>query len=385
MLPLLVAAALAAPAPVVRVGPVLVFDGPIWFEDEGDVVAEAIADVLRKEGYDVLPIAEVRAVWAEAREGRRAGTDLSCAPAPPAALAEVRWPDAVDAEARARCEAGACVLTVELVGAIPDDLPALYQGIFVANTTPADWAAAIGRGALVLQPPSIGTMGGGIGGGSGVAVPTVTLDDLQLRGDWKRPFPQAQIEARVAPLFACEATAPPDRDNWGEPVQLAFDAKGHITRCDGAYPHHLPDSALACSCEALATVPFGRGGADRRARFDLRLRTPYVRDAWTRFVIPLVRGTTDTTATLSSVHTPRASACLAGLETPIDATVGLSVGVDVTGRPTVIHANDPWPGALDASVQTCLTDAVREIRFDCPASGAATVVVKLQIVVTPAR
>jgi hypothetical protein len=139
----------------------------VWFPSELEPVQDAVADVLSRQGFDVIPNSRVRGIVWDAQNGVVPGVYGCRAVPPPAELVANLFPDALQVEPRIECERGACTLEVTLTR------DARYYGkpeevdrfVLAIPGTPATIADEIHRRGLprVKRPPDDGTGGFGIG------------------------------------------------------------------------------------------------------------------------------------------------------------------------------------------------------------------------------
>jgi hypothetical protein len=388
------------------VSPAAVYGGPVYFADETQPLADAVAELLARPelgGYRVIPSKEVRALWSEAQAGRLPGLTARCeTPPPPARLARHVYRGASMAEVRVDCPAApppskgrpACVLGVTVLSERPtaDDPEHLeetagFHASLPFAESPARWAERLRGGGLArgAAPAPNGGLGiiGTLGGGKRSKEPPFHLEvmGVEQTGEWREAISAATFKPQAAALESCTRNLPRMRDSWLQPYVIEVDAAGAVGRCEFPYVDHLPPPELSCVCGVLRARGFGAGAPKRRATFSLQVKRR----------LPPARGgarlvgarATDESATLGdgALDEDALTACLSSIKTDVDEPelpVRFSVGPDGGVKS---HATS-WPRTIPATARKCMDAVLARSRFSCPLSGASTVDARLQVFVS---
>jgi hypothetical protein len=266
----------ADPAPRLALEPTRYFGDPVWFPDELEPIADAVAEVLARPasgGYRVIPNRELRAFWREVRAGRLpevAGARAS--PQPPALLVPLVYPDALIGGNEVRCDDRVCRLEVEIrrpgrSGAVS----ARFAAELPLDGTPASWAERIRRSGLAAAAEPT-TSGGGLGirGGRdprpGIHV---ALSSLKLSGPWTYALDGERLAPLAPRLAACVQPGEVRRDPWMQAFLIEVGEDGRLARCESEHRDRLDPPGFECRCDVLRDADFERGAPGRRARFYL--------------------------------------------------------------------------------------------------------------------
>lgn len=369
-------------------------DAAIWFAEEGWPVEAAVAEVVAKEGWDVVPVGDVQAAVARIDAGRLPDREGACSPILPAETwIEQAYDGASFADLQLRCYtrrpwfhegpfAPGCVVRASILDGENHEVER-HEATLGLGVTPADVAAAVRAGALrrVEVPPR---MGGGVFGGLGSRErKPVRVRDLDTVGPWKPEDLEGlapRLEALHAELAACSAGPSARFDAWGNPLQIAVGRDGRVERCERQFVDHHAEAGQACECGVVAErVRFSRARGERRLRMELDvepLAPGNVRfDAEVSSALTVV-ATADPTAIVA--HEGGSAAYEAVLACAREAgrlstqrwPLAFVVGPDGRARSATVGL--PLDGG-DEALRACLSDAMTAARFTCPFTGEADV------------
>jgi hypothetical protein len=373
--------------------PARVFGHKMWFADELEPIADAVAEVLARSkhgGYRVIPNQEMRRLWADAQRGQLPGRKEICeTPPPPALLGEIVHPGALWASIEVRCEKSACQLAVDVfrreptqkgerrtttVARLGADLP--------SREDPVKWAGRIRRKGIKPRPPAREAGGLGLLGtleGEGRPRPgiRVSVTEVQQSGTWAYTLDSSVFAAKAKALHACVPEKRVWRDWWVQPMVIEVNPDGRLSRCELAYPDHLPPPEHACQCQVLGGVGFRPGAAQRRAAFELRTIAPdqpAAADAYVRNAYLGRKQADDPSAILGTGEISNADLirCLSPIRSAVhDLRVPVRFSVRDDGQTSGVRRT--WPDSLSPAVTACLDGVLRAARFNCPLSGKAEV------------
>lgn len=388
----------------------LVVDGPaLWFTEESRLLEAAVADELRRRGLDVLPVATANQTIDRMAAGKFPDREGGCDAPPSAMPAAFDWldyalsghgkvvsrlnceaepPHWLTAKARSTFEPG-CTLTVNVYAAGERHSAAQRLSVRLPiDVTVSEAVKAVS--ALDVASPAAG---GGILGALGkgwMEDRAVRAAGLEHTGRWSESdlsSLDSELSQLHGALNACEQEPAVWLDLARNPLQIAVDGRGKITRCEPLYRHHLAPYA-ACRCEALQSgLDFSAGARDRRLQFQLTVQPiqPRVRQpAETSVrVIEFTRRTADDPTALLGADFLAADAlrgCLvANVPTqrwPLTLTVGANGVVSAAQAGTPIEGGDP-------DLQACLGAVAKGIQLVCPFSGTAQVAADVVLASVP--
>ncbi len=391
-----------APRPRVDEGTLLlaavhVYGDRIVFPDEAEPLADALAAALADPahgGFKVIPPAELRKSWADARTGKLPDVDFVCESAPPPfELSRALYPGASTASAIIRCPKKKDPCVLEVVVSAPAD-PGKDEERERAKLTLSlprasslgDWASRIRKGKLVApQPPKtpdtadmLGLLAGGTTPGT-----YVTLRDPVLEGPWKRQLTDEGLDPIRADLAACKETSTKRwRDYYGARHLIEVAADGKITRCESNLPERSPPPEFDCQCAALRELTFEAASGTRRASFDIVTTTVGAPKKRKRLVMAFLTKARadDPTAVAGDEPVARADLedCLASSDTAsgnILVPVRFVVGAD--GK--VKRHKAEWPSTISRPAATCMDGVLAKGWFNCPIAGRATIEATLDL------
>jgi len=356
----------------------------VFFPDELDPIADAVAEVLARPPHDnqVVPPEVLRTLWARTQRGDGfAGASPCEAKPPPAKLAKLIHPDATSVSIDLHCREAGCVLAVE-IRPDRDSQPRKDRYLVISlpvGEGPRAWAERIRRDGLQPAPaPKTGM------GGLGVRRPSqesfVSVDSSRRSGPWSTGFDDERFRGLFEPFAACEPPGAVWMDAWSAPFLIEVSEEGRVSRCESPYPDHIPPPGFGCKCDVLGTIDFGKGQPGRRASLGLRIVRA---DKKTRpkpgELIRVARleklSATDPSALLGwrmPVDAQAVDRCLEPLDKPRrDLLLPVQFHVGADGRPKS-HRFVESPGLPD-DVVSCLETSLGESRFTCPLTGEATI------------
>ncbi|MBI5534641.1 MAG: hypothetical protein HY898_18085 [Deltaproteobacteria bacterium] len=381
------------------VEPARAYGDTVWFPDEMLVVQDAVASVLARPpfGYQVIPNAEVRALWAATQQGRLPGVALRCEAAPPPSLlTEVVYPGARKAEVETRCDKDGCRLEVRIQQPNPDAEQgptelARFELPLARGQTPSQWAQTIASTPWKTLPPPDPSGGLGIGGllapGAKPGV-YVVLHDLTQTGPWLSKLESATFQPMAESIKACAASKRTWRDWWGQEFVIEVTPAGKVSRCEYPLVDHLPPPDFECTCGLLRAMEFGLAQATRRASFYLDVTTLSERHAPAptlyRSAYLLQKKATDRSAVLGTnvVDSAAVALCLESVDQVLgEMNIPVTFEVGADGRSTR-HAVQ-WPQLIGNDVRACMDRELAKAWFNCPLTGRAQVTAVVSIAVKP--
>jgi hypothetical protein len=373
----------------------------VWFSDEVLPIQDAVASVLSRApiGLRVIPVHEVRGLWASAQQGMLPGRAQRCdAAPPPSLLTGVVYPDALRATVEVRCEnKGECELQVVLIDSKQGDRDgdqevARYGLKLQSGLDPRRWGEMIGSSPWSQW--SKPDPEGGLGLVGGVMTPGtkpgvyVVVHGLTQSGPWASELDGSTFQSRAEQWKTCKDTRRRWRDWWGQEHVIEVNSLGKVTRCEYPLPDHLPPPDFACKCDLLRTMDFGPAAAPRRASFYLDVTTltegAARRPSLYRSAYLVNKKASDRSAVLGTrvVDEQTLGRCLDPVEQALgELEVPVRFEVSSDGR-TVRHAAR-WPETLPATVRTCMDAELSTAWFNCPLQGSSIVQATVSIAVKP--
>jgi hypothetical protein len=364
---------------------------PICFDEEMADVAAAITERLGEHGYEVVPDAELRQLYRDVRAGQLPGLAQACPNPPPGhRVVDLLYAGARDGRAYFDCDEAGCELEVT-VDVEPDRQR--YVIALPATETAAQWAARIRQQGFTRasEEEEEGAMGGlGLmGDGKKPRRPPgvyASIWAVEQSGPWSYELDDARFQRLAAAFDACEREHEAPRMAWGRfPFTLAIDAQGHVSRCESSDLDLMPFSDAACKCAVLARIDFGKGSAERRARFHVRIEHEPRRPMYGQ-AHQSEEGQSDDPYVLlglGGVSDKTLSACLAPLTQPMKHTAAVRFQVRADG--STEQASASWPAELPSSVRACLDAALLKAQFTCPRAGRAEVASTISLSIQPPR
>lgn len=352
---ILLVASTAAAKPRVRID---VWSDPILVQKERQELAAAVGAFVAKNGFELVPAADLEKLARVAREGRNFKTDEVCGVAvAPHRVFENVLPDVKTAVASVTCDK-ACSLVVDI-----QDVKH-WQVALPAKPTPAQILAAVKR----LKPAKSPEVFGGVMGGSlGSHVGVIFV--FEQSGPWTTK-PDDAIESHQAALDKC--TTEIRRTNISNTIVLDIDAAGAVATCESQEPLELPVGGFDCLCAELVKVDFGKSTGARRLRADVFHQTAdvvhgngKVTNAW----VDQPRSTDPTAMFVSpGVSSHALASCIpADLAVPKTwSSIPVTWHVDAHGKATKTTVE--IPGA-PAAVKRCFDTALATATFSCPQAG----------------
>lgn len=398
---ILLLAALAAPSAhatgkQIWVEPITINGAAVYFPDELIPLEDAVAEALAKPssgGYDVIPNATVRTLWANAQRGQLPGVPVVCDyPPPPDRLTGAVYPDAGRADVHLDCKKKVCALTVNVtrppfyVEGVTPEL-ALLTATLPAGASPVEWAATIRKKGLKKEPPPKQRMSKLL-----LVRDTpppglyVNVEDIATSGLWSPPLTVEAFDPLRESFKACHRKATPSADWFGQPLILELDPSGKVSRCEMALPQHLPLGPESCECDALRAHAWAPTLKSRRAQLTIvfmEFSESGPDDQPLRAVDFDWSAPSDPTTKLGTAarEIARAQVCLEGLQELPAHTFKIPMKIGPDGHVRSYEAT--WTNDLPRKTQTCLDGVLKQVRFNCPLSGAADINASLTLEVQP--
>ena len=357
---ILLLSATAAAAPTKQRVRIELLNDPIFVGRERHDIAAAIGQFLVRNGFEVVPAAELERLSRIAREGRSLKNDEVCGvPVAPRHLFEHELGDAKRASASVTCLEKTCELVVEV-----EDGKRWHVAI-PARPKPAQVVAAIKR----LKPEQSpgedeGVMGGTLGSHVGVVL------TLEQEGAWIGKADDA-IETQRAAIDACVTDV--RRSNIGNAIVLDITGTGSVRTCESQQPDELPAPGFDCLCSAFAKIDFGKASGTRRLRAEVWHQVGEVAHAGDKIAsasVDSLRSSDPTAAWAWPGVSPHALAtCIpADLAVPKTWAAGLAVTWRVDAHGHATKTTVAIPGALP-EVKRCVETALATATFACPQAG----------------